>query len=95
MAMLSNLDLIRRVRLFSMLTADQAQSVADSVSKRRYKRGEILVEQGTHAELLARGGLLAFCCRRAWRPGLWGRDSSQVASPVPAYCAKGRELCRV
>ena len=46
MAMLSNLDLIRRVRLFSMLTPEQAQSVADSVSKRRYKRGEIVVEQG-------------------------------------------------
>lgn len=47
MAMLSNLDLIRRVRLFSMLTPEQAQSVADSVSKRRYKRGDVLVEQGT------------------------------------------------
>ena len=30
MSMLSNLDLIRRVPLFSMLTADQAQSIADS-----------------------------------------------------------------
>lgn len=46
MAMLSNLDLIRRVRLFSMLTPEQAQSVADSVSKRRYKRGDVVVEQG-------------------------------------------------
>ena len=40
MSMLSNLDLIRRVPLFSMLTADQAQSIADSVSKRRFRRGE-------------------------------------------------------
>jgi CRP/FNR family transcriptional regulator, cyclic AMP receptor protein len=46
MAMLSNLDLIRRVRLFSMLTPDQAQSVADSVTKRRFKRGDIVMEQG-------------------------------------------------
>lgn len=52
MAMLSNLDLIRRVRLFSMLTPEQAQSVADSVSKRRYKRGEVVVERGTHSNAL-------------------------------------------
>ncbi len=52
MAMLSNLDLIRRVRLFSMLTPEQAQSVSDSVVKRRFKRGELLVEQGTHANAL-------------------------------------------
>jgi CRP/FNR family cyclic AMP-dependent transcriptional regulator len=44
MAMLSNLDLIRRVPLFSLLTNDQAQSIADSVVKRRYRRGEIIVE---------------------------------------------------
>ena len=35
MAMLSNLDLIRRVPLFSLLTNDQAQGIADSVVKRR------------------------------------------------------------
>ena len=40
MSMLSNLDLIRRVPLFSMLTADQAQAIADSVVKRRFRRGE-------------------------------------------------------
>ena len=44
MAMLSNLDLIRRVPLFSMLTNDQAQGIADSVVKRRFRRGEIIVE---------------------------------------------------
>ncbi|MFG6448060.1 Crp/Fnr family transcriptional regulator [Roseateles sp. BYS180W] len=52
MAMLSNLDLIRRVPLFSMLTADQAQSIADSVVKRRFKRGELVVEQGTKSNSL-------------------------------------------
>ncbi len=46
MSMLSNLDLIRRVPLFSMLTALQAESLVESVSKKRFKRGEILVEQG-------------------------------------------------
>ena len=52
MAMLSNLDLIRRVPLFSLLTTDQAQSIADSVVKRRFKRGEIIVEQGMKSNAL-------------------------------------------
>jgi len=52
MTMLSNLDLIRRVPLFSMLTEDQAVSVADAVVKRRFKRGEKLVEQGRRSNAL-------------------------------------------
>ena len=52
MSMLSNLDLIRRVPLFSMLTADQAQAIADSVVKRRFRRGEIVVEQGRKSNAL-------------------------------------------
>jgi CRP-like cAMP-binding protein len=52
MSMLSNLDLIRRVPLFSMMTNDQAQSVADSVVKRRFRRGEIIVEQGRKSNAL-------------------------------------------
>jgi CRP-like cAMP-binding protein len=52
MAMLSNLDLIRRVPLFSLLTNDQAQSIADSVVKRRYRRGEIIVEHGRKSNAL-------------------------------------------
>ncbi len=52
MAMLSNLDLIRRVPLFSMLTAEQAQTIADGVTKRRYRRGEIIVEQGRKSDAL-------------------------------------------
>jgi CRP/FNR family cyclic AMP-dependent transcriptional regulator len=52
MSMLSNLDLIRRVPLFSMLTADQAQAVADSVVKRRFRRGELVVEQGRKSNAL-------------------------------------------
>lgn len=52
MAMLSNLDLIRRVPLFSRLTTDQAQAIADSVVKRRFKRGELIVEQGTKSNAL-------------------------------------------
>ena len=52
MSMLSNLDLIRRVPLFSMLTAEQAQSIADAVVKRRFRRGELVVEQGRKSNAL-------------------------------------------
>ena len=44
--MVSNLDLIRRVPLFLNLTEPQAESLAEVVVKRRYKRGETIVEQG-------------------------------------------------
>jgi CRP-like cAMP-binding protein len=44
--MVSNLDLIRRVPVFSSITQEQAQLIANSVVKRRFRRGEIMVEQG-------------------------------------------------
>jgi CRP/FNR family transcriptional regulator, cyclic AMP receptor protein len=50
--MVSNLELIRRVPLFSMLTADQAESVAQGVVKNRFKRGEAIVEQGKKSNAL-------------------------------------------
>ena len=46
MSMLTNLDLIRRVPLFAMLTQPQAESLAGAVGKKRFKRGEFIVEQG-------------------------------------------------
>ena len=49
----SNLELIRRVPLFSMLTASQAASVADSVVKSRFRRGESIVEQGKKSDALS------------------------------------------
>jgi len=52
MSMISNLDLIRRVPLFSLLTPDQAKTVAEHVIKRRYKRGEVMVEQGRKSDEL-------------------------------------------
>jgi len=52
MSMLSNLDLIRRVPLFSLLTQDQARQVADGVIKRRFRRGELVVEQGRKSDAL-------------------------------------------
>jgi CRP/FNR family cyclic AMP-dependent transcriptional regulator len=52
MSMLSNLELIRRVPLFALLTASQAEAVADAVTKRRFKRGEVIVEQGSKSNTL-------------------------------------------
>ena len=52
MAMLSNLDLIRRVPLFSMLTQAQAEAIAEGVVKRRYRRGELIVERGRKTNAL-------------------------------------------
>lgn len=51
--MVSNLELIRRVPLFSMLTSSQAESVADAVVKSRFKRGEAIVEQGKKSNALS------------------------------------------
>ncbi len=53
MSMVSNLELIRRVPLFSMLTAGQGESVAAAVVKRRFKRGEPIVEQGKQSNALS------------------------------------------
>lgn len=52
MTMLSNLDLIIRVPLFSSLAVEQAQLVASNVVKRRYKRGEEIVRQGEKTNAL-------------------------------------------
>jgi CRP/FNR family transcriptional regulator, cyclic AMP receptor protein len=52
MSMLSNLELIRRVPLFALLTSGQAEAVANAVVKRRFKRGEIIVEQGEKSNTL-------------------------------------------
>lgn len=52
MSMLSNLELIRRVPLFALLTTDHAETVADAVIKRRFKRGEVVVAQGEKSNTL-------------------------------------------
>lgn len=52
MSVVSNLDLIRRVALFSMLTPEQARSLAGAVGKKRFKRGECIVSQGKHSNAL-------------------------------------------
>ena len=49
----SNLELLRRVPLFSMLTASQAEAVSNSVVKARFKRGESIVEQGKKSNALS------------------------------------------
>jgi CRP-like cAMP-binding protein len=50
--MLSNLDLLRRVPLFSALTPSQAESIADAIVKKRFKRAEVIVEQGKKSNAL-------------------------------------------
>ena len=50
--MLSNLDLLRRVPLFSLLTVAQAEVISGAVVKKRFKRGEALVEQGQKSNAL-------------------------------------------
>lgn len=52
MSILSNLDLIRRVPLFEVLTSIQAQQVAAAVTKKRYKRGECVVDEGKTTDAL-------------------------------------------
>ncbi len=52
MSMLTNLDLIRRVPLFAMLAPPQAESLANAVEKRRFRRGELIVEQGKKQDAL-------------------------------------------
>ena len=48
----SNLELLRRVPLFSMLTASQAEAISTSVVKARFKRGDSIVEQGKKSNAL-------------------------------------------
>lgn len=52
MSTLTNLDLIRRVPLFSMITPDQVRLLSDAVDKRRFKRGERIVAQGGKSDAL-------------------------------------------
>lgn len=46
MTKLSNLDLVRRVPLFSHLTDEQAHTLLGQVQKRRFARGDTVVRQG-------------------------------------------------
>ncbi len=52
MSMLSNLELLRRVPLFSALTPTQSAHIADAIVKRRFKRAENVVEQGKKSDAL-------------------------------------------
>ncbi len=52
MAAISNIDLVRRVPMFSVLTEAQAWTLSQSIVKRRYKRGEAIVEQGGRSNAL-------------------------------------------
>jgi CRP-like cAMP-binding protein len=52
MATLTNHDLIRRVPLFASLTPAQVEALALEVAKRRFKRNEAIVEDGTKSDAL-------------------------------------------
>jgi CRP-like cAMP-binding protein len=52
MATISNIDLVRRVPMFSVLTEAQAWTLSQSIVKKRFKRGEIIVEQGGRSNAL-------------------------------------------
>lgn len=52
MSMLSNLELLRRVPLFSALTPTQSAHIAGAIVKRRLKRAENVVEQGKKSDAL-------------------------------------------
>lgn len=52
MAIVSNLELIRRVPLFSDLTPGQSGIISSAVGKRRFRRGETIVEQGAISGML-------------------------------------------
>jgi CRP-like cAMP-binding protein len=52
MSMLTNLDLICRVPIFAALSPGQAEFLADAAVKRRFKRGEAIVEQDKKSNAL-------------------------------------------
>ncbi len=52
MAVLSNLDLLRRVSIFEALNPSQIARLADAVSKQRVKRGDLIVAQGQKSNAL-------------------------------------------
>jgi len=78
MAILTNLDLIRRAPLFAMLTNTQARAVSDAIVKRRNRKGENIVEQGKKSNAVHRAD-------RA-RPGHqrgWQRARGHYGHPAP------------
>lgn len=52
MALLSDLELIRRIPLFEQLDDQQAQALVKLVTKKRFKRGEYIVTQGQTSDVL-------------------------------------------
>lgn len=50
--MITNVDLVRRVPLFSTLSREQADRVSKVMYKRQFKRGDFLIRQGDSARVL-------------------------------------------
>jgi CRP-like cAMP-binding protein len=49
---LSNVELLKRVALFNSLSVSQAQLLLSATEKKRYKRNECIVEEGTKSNKL-------------------------------------------
>lgn len=52
MVTLSNVELLKRVALFNSLSVSQAQLLLSATEKKRYKRNECIVEEGTKSNKL-------------------------------------------
>jgi CRP/FNR family cyclic AMP-dependent transcriptional regulator len=52
MTLLSNMDLLRRVPIFSSLTTEQASIVAAAIVKKRFKKNALIVRQGESSDAL-------------------------------------------
>jgi CRP-like cAMP-binding protein len=52
MSIVSNIELLRRVPVFTALSQEQIAPLAEAISKRRFRRGELLVEQGQQSHTL-------------------------------------------
>ena len=46
MALISNIDLLKRIPLFSFLTLKQIEEVSSTIIRRRFRRGELVAQQG-------------------------------------------------
>jgi CRP/FNR family transcriptional regulator, cyclic AMP receptor protein len=52
MSWLPDLELLRRVPLFALLTDDQLHAIGEGVERRRLRRGEVIVEQAKQSNTL-------------------------------------------
>jgi CRP/FNR family cyclic AMP-dependent transcriptional regulator len=83
--LVSNLELIRRVPLFSTLTDRRAQSLARAAVKSRFKRTESIVEQGKKSDSLA---IMLTGRARVMVTGTHGREASGASGGSSALSSQ-------